>query len=445
MALHFLNDRDLDVIKHMIADWRSKRKKADNNSPSEWVEHQAPETYVVLTRPDGIDELQGNRPGYADCGIYRNVDGSLEYAGHDETVYNVSDDFIEGDIFIVATRDKYGIWYAVGPVTLQEPVEDVIFEEETGTGSGTSTATVDTGTGTGGDAGTGTGGTTPGTGTGGGSSGGTVTTGWGTDTSSATSGRSCSLAGLRTTDCLRAIYNDQELILSYLGGVWTSAIPSSTGTALDDISYLVYPGGIGVVEFWFADGRLHLSVGGLELLDCGNGCFSGGALTGHTPNEATGTSSITSLTCSGEMFSVCVECADCVPVETPGTGTGTGTSTAGTGSTGSILNACCPSDLLPDSITMTITSGGSCNGTHVLTYRTINNRWKKNVASIGSCTIDVEVYCHTVGLTSTWTLVLSLSVYNGNGISCDPLHVEFTSVDFGFCGGSSSALVTITE
>jgi hypothetical protein len=107
---------------------------------------------------------------------------------------------------------------------------------------------------------------------------------------------SCDLAKLSNIDCVLVSDGEEEIILAKAGGVWTSA------------DLYEYPLGAGVFEFWFADGRFHLSLDGLELADCGNGCFRAGPLTGHTPQRA-----LPDLACSGDTFDVCVSCRCCYP------------------------------------------------------------------------------------------------------------------------------------
>lgn len=142
-------------------------------------------------------------------------------------------------------------------------------------------------------------------------------------------GGGCTLARLQTTDCLLANGPENSIQLEYSGGHWISV--SSPGDT--SVSELTYFDGLcsGVVEFWYESGRVHLTVGGIELLQCGNNCFTGGPLTGHFPCD-TGTGTGTVEACQGEIFTVCVSCRECMYwycVATQGEceGTGTGTRT----------------------------------------------------------------------------------------------------------------------
>lgn len=121
--------------------------------------------------------------------------------------------------------------------------------------------------------------------------------GTGTTPANTAGGGPCDIVKTKTTDCLIASgpYN-----IVYL--TWGStSFNSGLG---DDLIYIDQQSG--PVAFWFADGQPHLSVDGLELMHCGDLCFTGGPLTGHLP---AGTD--TSLACDGEVFTVCVECVEC--------------------------------------------------------------------------------------------------------------------------------------
>jgi hypothetical protein len=98
-----------------------------------------PEVYVALTPGGGIPALAtdliyglagtgtgtgtgvggGNTPGSADCQIYRvlNTEGvaDLTDAGFTRTVHNLSTTAIAGGAWVLAVRDKWGIWWAIDP------------------------------------------------------------------------------------------------------------------------------------------------------------------------------------------------------------------------------------------------------------------------------------------------------------------------------------------
>jgi hypothetical protein len=142
--------------------------------------------------------------------------------------------------------------------------------------------------------------------------------GTGTTTEGAGGGGGCDLAKLKTTDCLLAIGPYNSIVLEYSAGHWVS-LP---GTAEDAVLEYLPCRLSGAVDFWFEDGRPRLTVDGIELMHCGNGCFSGGPLTGHLCPGTDDTAD-----CEGEIFTVCVTCQPCYKwycVTTSGTCTGTG-------------------------------------------------------------------------------------------------------------------------
>lgn len=124
------------------------------------ISHQATDFYIAKVPAGGIpglEQCQGtgdaDEPGSAVCEIYK-IDQTttpprMEYAGHSQTIYNISTQKVE-TAYTPVTRDKYGTWIT------NPGLGDG--DEVCGTGSGTGT-----GTGTGGEGEQGTG---SGTGTG---------------------------------------------------------------------------------------------------------------------------------------------------------------------------------------------------------------------------------------------------------------------------------------
>lgn len=139
----------------------------------------------------------------------------------------------------------------------------------------------------------------------------------------------CALASLRTSDCVLATGDGQVLLLEFDqgSGRWIST------------AHFVYPAGSGLVDFWFSVGSLHLSIDDKELLGCGDGCFTGGPLTGHDARPG--------ASCTGVTFMVCVECSPC-----PGSGSG---ETGGSGA-GGVVTVCCPGVEVPEVLYATVTS-----------------------------------------------------------------------------------------
>lgn len=128
----------------------------------------------------------------------------------------------------------------------------------------------------------------------------------GTGTGTGITGAYCDLAAIRRTDCISVSTDQGTFRLEYADGIWTS----------NDV--YDYTADIGVFKFWYADGSVHLSLNDIELMNCGNGCFTGGPLTGHGvqveggTGTGTGTGVYPPVYCDGETFTVCVECSCCL-------------------------------------------------------------------------------------------------------------------------------------
>jgi hypothetical protein len=91
-----------------------------------------------------------------------------------------------------------------------------------------------------------------------------------------------------------------------------------------------------VFALWYSAGAVHLSLDGLELLDCGNGCFSGGPLTGHD-------SQVGVDPCDGPVFTVCVSCApSCI---------------------GTVAVGCCDDREISERLALTVTESSCADGT----------------------------------------------------------------------------------
>lgn len=124
-------------------------------------------------------------------------------------------------------------------------------------------------------------------------------------------GSYCNLATLRDTDCVIASGpgDIQRTLLRWSDaqGKWVSTVP------------VAWAYGVGDLAFWFESGSYHMTLDGMELLNCGDGCFSGGAITGHGPHDppsscggtGTGTGPLDSTECTGDSFAICVACGAC--------------------------------------------------------------------------------------------------------------------------------------
>jgi hypothetical protein len=414
VAVNYLTDADKRVLREMVVEYRNRKVNTTGRTTPEDAKPQTTHAYIARTPTCGIRGRVGNTVGRADCAVYTVINGVFQSVDVVLEVVNTSVEDITGDSFVPIAREKFGTWVATGSV-YGTTCEDTFPVDGTDTGTGS----LGTGTGEAGTGDTGTG--TFGTGTGGGG---------GVDPH--TSGRSCALAGLRTTDCLVAISGSQQLKLTYQGGRWNSIpadyVPGTGSGTTTPGSYLLdYLGSSGPVEFWYEAGKLHLSVGGLEMLDCGNGCFSGGELTGHV-EPAEGTATV--VPCTGGTFSVCVECTSC-DEEVVGTSTsGTGGPPFGTG-TGVVSTVCCAGRLLPNDLYMTV----DCDcpavvlSTHKMTWN--GTYWNTGTVYERSGDRNANEY-HLSCESGVWHMTSPTSTCLNSGAThvassavCDPLELVF--------------------
>lgn len=124
--IYGLTDADRRKLKQLFDDFygESRTSPVRTQTPRD-EEYLTPEIYVALTPAGGIPALaegpdagtafgEGDIPGSADCQIYQVIAGSLDtITGVTRTVYNLSESDIDGDSWILATRDKFGKWWAV--------------------------------------------------------------------------------------------------------------------------------------------------------------------------------------------------------------------------------------------------------------------------------------------------------------------------------------------
>ncbi len=440
-----LNEADRDALEAMLEEFRGRRLNTTGRPrPGEDLIIQAPEVYAAKAPEAGIPALTFSvgpgetgtgsdsvntaviTPGSAECEVYRlldsaGTDGSvfLESADFTRTVYNLSTERAPGNAWALIARDKFGSWWLAGA-----PFGPDLPEPGTGTGTGTGAVTI------------------PGAGP-------------------------CFLAALRHSDCVKATGPYGSANLKWDGSAWSGAS-------------LHYPGGSGAARFWFADGRLHFSVSALELLDCGDGCFSGGPLTGHE-------SATSAVPCDGDTFTVCVKC-DCCEIAgwggpgwyciRSGTGTdgpGTGTSSwdcvpvelldadrcddsiticsgpyaseaaanLACGTTGTIPTGCCPGVLLPETLHATLTGG--CTGSALLTW---NGTGWQGSAVMEAGTLTMLFFCELVGITYSWKTTFSGCYVNTDPMTgtCTPFSQAHTFTGHVCCfDGMADVTVTITE
>lgn len=288
-------------------------------------EHPGSEIYVACTPSTGLPALtqdvgtststtscgEGDKPGSATCKIFRLIQGSSGYLLYEvsqltRVVYNLSANAIGAHEWILVAKDKFGHWYAVTPGGCGLQYRTIC-----DTGYLFRQVSEDCGVTWVDDDYLGVRCDQPGTGT---DEGGTGTAPEGDDGPGA---GNCYLAVLDSDDCVEFVGPENIVIGRWDGSGWTGDDP------------LEYCGGSlsGTPRLWFDGGILHLSIGGAELLGCGDGCWTGGPLTGH---ECPGTDD---GPCTGQTFTVCVRCACCPAEGYAGPGwycisSGTGTSAA---------------------------------------------------------------------------------------------------------------------
>lgn len=252
---YFLSDSDLNTLNALLAWWRKSVNNPRFNNQVNYSEidrHQTAEIYVAKTPSGGMPACTGlTTPGSAICDIY-----TIDFTSGDPTtptlvalndtdqrVYNVFPSAFGGGDLALIGKDKAGRW--------------VILSGSAGDGA-----------------------ETPGSGT-------------GPEDEPIAGG--CNLAKLKTTDCIKVSTAGDDYYLSHDGTGWTSD------------KTLNWVGGTGVfrAEWNSSTGLLDLKLGGLRMMNCGNGCYTGGPLTGHDNGQSSGR-------CEGDVFTVCLSCHCCL-------------------------------------------------------------------------------------------------------------------------------------
>lgn len=433
---YVLSESDVKVLRWLVQRERGRKVNTTGRPDTTDPLWQPPEVYVARTPASGIAALveapgTGSGTGavadtinFRECDIYRMIVNTTlgtevldRVPSLTKDVYNLSTEAVPGNAWVLAIRDKFGVWYAV-PGSSDAALSDDIPPD------------------------------TPG-------------------------GGPCVLARLKTTDCLTATGPINSITMTG-GGPWT-------GTGFQ---YLDVTNGTLVATWNTATGMLDLVLDGSILMNCGNGCYTGGPLTGHTR-----AGSDTSAACEGEVFTVCLSCV-CCPIFLwggegwycvyTGTGAGTGadqcsvlyltdadkcdttidicsgpyaTETEADAVCGLITTTCCPSDPLPGQLQVVVSGTAVLNGTYPLIYRG-GGVWSLTQAdsAFGTCPQApgteeyIRIECNAIG--STWDVYTENGAsgpYNDGTPTCNPFEIVVTGVTFNICGeATAAATLTIT-
>ena len=115
---YYFSEEDLAILNQIITAAKNRPWNYLPVTSEQETVLPHPEPYLALTPAGGIAGLSGSVPGSADCRIYRrdyaNGRNVLEDAGFTETVYNFSPSGIGANLFVIATRDKFGDFWVSG-------------------------------------------------------------------------------------------------------------------------------------------------------------------------------------------------------------------------------------------------------------------------------------------------------------------------------------------
>jgi hypothetical protein len=145
--IYALSRSDVDTLKQLVGWWKSTPGRTLNRPHADEQIFYAPEVYIALTPHSGIppltpgepgtgsgsgtylgtgtsttNPLDKDRPGSADCPIYRIIHDSTGpflqqiSSGLTVLVYNISVEWVPGQFWVVVERDKFGSWIAVRPM-----------------------------------------------------------------------------------------------------------------------------------------------------------------------------------------------------------------------------------------------------------------------------------------------------------------------------------------
>lgn len=129
---YLLSEKDLKVLKELIGSYARRQNATTERGPTQFLENQesmTPEVYIAKTPDAGIPANVsmgstgvGDQPGFAECQVLRITTADPPdiqlITDYKHKVFNLSEDSIEGQKWIVIQRDKFGNWFvapAVGP------------------------------------------------------------------------------------------------------------------------------------------------------------------------------------------------------------------------------------------------------------------------------------------------------------------------------------------
>lgn len=267
---YFLSENDRRVLGEMFAWWRRFNTNTKVGGRSDQIDHEefpAPEVYVAYSPSGGIPGRVGTVPGSEICDIYQ-----ISFTdGDPEQPELVQINPLTQRVYNISARSIGGR----DPIlVIRDKLGQWIVQSQSGDGSepGTGTAPEDEPSG------------------------------------------ACNLAKLKTTDCIKVSTGLEDFYLRWDGTGWTSA----------DVFNYGYSSGIFRAQWNSDTGLLDLFLNSLRLMNCVNGCYTGGPLTGHGSQTAGGD-------CEGDVFTVCLACHCCPDplwdgdnwycVSTAGTGT----------------------------------------------------------------------------------------------------------------------------
>lgn len=123
---YVLSQAQINLINKIIYQHLRKYVNTKGLPPDDKIDHEetfTPEMYIARTPEQGIPGLTsmgttgiGDVPGVADCNIFTvlpNAETTEKINTLQRRIYNMSPDPIEGNKWILTTRDKYGRWYAI--------------------------------------------------------------------------------------------------------------------------------------------------------------------------------------------------------------------------------------------------------------------------------------------------------------------------------------------